>query len=235
MQHQSLLLSSFTESKDFREAIIIKSRELQPIVLGRLYEVPTLESVRGDHKDCRMSDDFLAYSRFLTLKIVCEDFDSKEMCPSKKVDKIWHAHILGDVAEYIVCCKEFSASDRWVNHKGVVDKDMLRGMSTVRKIIEQNVWPAPPQSAMVTPIVHLTADRHDLPPPPAKRNRDIRFDEATSSTARQGSRDDDPCASTRAPDDVVDLDCDDSNVCEKDDETDEEQAYDEDDGELNCA
>ena len=232
MQHQSLLLSSFTESKDFREAIIIKSRELQPIVLGRLYKVPTLESVR----ECR--HEFLAYSRFLTLKIVCEDFDSKEMCPSKKVDKIWHAHILGDVAEYIVCCKEFSASDRWVNHKRVVDKDMLRGMSRVLEIIEQNVWPAPPQSAMVTPIVLPIADWYDLPPansPPAKRNRDIRFDEATSSTARQGSRDDDPCASTRAPDDVVDLDCDDSNVCEKDDETDEEQAYDEDDGEFNCA
>jgi hypothetical protein len=44
------------------------------------------------------------YAKFLTLKVVCDDIASQALCPTFKVDKIWHAHILADISEYIQDC-----------------------------------------------------------------------------------------------------------------------------------
>ena len=217
----SPLLTQFLCDMEFQEKVIRCSHKLLPIVRGRLEKVKTLAGSKESH--------VLKYAEFLALKIACEDFDSREMNPTALVDKIWHAHILGNLAEYISFFAGLSVSDSWVNHTVLVSatSDMVRGMSYVRELIHAHVWPAPP-----TPVhVQVPSHRPALLPS-KKRNRAVSFDrdravsfeEDTWSTRRQGSRSpsQDTCDISTASDNVVYVDVVDSDVYERDAEVDED-------------
>ena len=227
--YRSPLLEQFLVDMEFQEEVIRCSHKLLPIVCERLEKVKTLAGSKESH--------VLKYAEFLTLKIACEDFDSREMNPTAPVDKIWHAHILGNLAEYISFFAGLSVSGSWVNHTVLVSatSDMVRGMSYVRELIHAHVWPAPPTPVYVPSQRELELSMYISMPSKKRRhmeNRAVSFDEDTWSTRRQGSRspsqDDhnerhhghNTFGSTRASDNVVDLDVVDSDVYERDDEVD---------------
>jgi len=221
--YRSPLLTKFLVDREFQEEVIRGSHKLLPIVCARLQKVKTLAQSKQSH--------VLKYAEFLTLKIACEDFDSREMNPTAPVDKIWHAHILGNLAEYISFFAGLSVSDSWVNHTVLVSatSDMVRGMSYVRELIHAHVWPAPPTPVHVQVPSYRPLSRYMAS---KKRNRAVSFDgdravsfeEDTWSTRRQGSRrpSQDTCDSSTASDNVVYVDVVDSDVHERDYEVDED-------------
>jgi len=58
---------------------------------GRLfYQLTAMKKWTFD----RARDAIQAYSEFLTLKIVKEDYDATQLSPTDMIDQVWHAHVL---------------------------------------------------------------------------------------------------------------------------------------------
>ena len=140
---ESKLLKRVDADKGLQELIVNMSRKLLPTVMGRLIKSSRFWEVQGGLED---------YAKFLTLKVVCNDVSSMELCPTPKVDKNWHAHILYNVTEYIEDCSyiliAFSPAywlsqpkPIWINHRRMEDDEFLR-MSTTSLKIHYLVWPA---------------------------------------------------------------------------------------------
>ena len=140
---ESKLLKRVDADKGLQELIVNMSRKLLPTVMGRLIKSSRFWEVQGGLED---------YAKFLTLKVVCNDVSSMELCPTPKVDKNWHAHILYNVTEYIEDCSYIliacspaywlsQPKPIWINHRRMEDDEFLR-MSTTSLKIHYLVWPA---------------------------------------------------------------------------------------------
>jgi|TARA_B110000116_G_scaffold220149_1_gene198206 hypothetical protein len=140
---ESKLLKRVDADKGLQELIVNMSRKLLPTVMGRLIKSSRFWEVQGGLED---------YAKFLTLKVVCNDVSSMELCPTPKVDKNWHAHILYNVTEYIEDCSYIliacspaywlsQPKPIWINHRRIEDDEFLR-MSTTSLKIHYLVWPA---------------------------------------------------------------------------------------------
>ena len=110
------------------------------------------------------SQDYLDdYAKCFTLKVVCDDTNSRFLCPTPKVDKIWHAHILSNLNEYIADCTyvlvafdaNFSLTQPkslWINHRRIDDRAEAHVMSTACAWIHFLVWPREAVAPVCAPV-----------------------------------------------------------------------------------
>ena len=155
---KSELLKRFESDKKFQKSIIAKSRKLLPTVMSKFGANASFRRFL-DAQACDVLED---YAKFFTLKVVCGDVSSKELSPTPMVDKIWHAHILYDMAEYLADCAyilKLVMKRQWIsqlndsyitttnrklmiNHRRIEDKAELLRMSKARLTMHSLVWPA---------------------------------------------------------------------------------------------
>ena len=151
---KSELLKRFESDKKFQKSIIAKSRKLLPTVMSKFGANASFRRFL-DAQACDVLED---YAKFFTLKVVCGDVSSKELSPTPMVDKIWHAHILYNMAEYFTDCAyilKLVMNRRWIsqpngsyilklmiNHRRIEDKAELLRMSKARLTMHSLVWPA---------------------------------------------------------------------------------------------
>ena len=141
------LLNLIHGSEEFKDDIICQAKKL-------LYKV--IQRFQSNQGLCRFigaqpEDHMVEYAKFFTLKVVCDDINSRLLSPTPRVDKIWHAHILSNLDLYIEDCKFVLLANNaaywltqpkciYINHRHI-NQEEAKLMSFAFKEIEAIVWP----------------------------------------------------------------------------------------------
>ena len=166
-QKISLLVKMLSENPEYEAQIIFKARKLLWTVTQRFRKNAGLCRFMNNQPEDYMTE----YAKFITLKVVCDDTNSRFLCPTYRVDRIWHAHILADLNEYIADCAyvlvAFNAAywltlpkySYWINHRRIEDPADALVMSTACTVISARVWPrVVPACAPVERTVEMDVD-----------------------------------------------------------------------------
>ena len=81
------LLNLIHDSKGFKDDIIYHAKKLFDKVIKRFQSNQGLCRFIGAQPE----DHMVEYAKFFTLKVVCDDINSRLLSPTPRVDKIWHA------------------------------------------------------------------------------------------------------------------------------------------------
>ena len=141
------LLNLIHGSEEFKDGIICQAKKL-------LYKV--IQRFQSNQGLCRFigaqpEDHMVEYAKFFTLKVVCDDINSRLLSPTPRVDKIWHEHILSNLDLYIEDCAFVLAANNaaywltqpkciYINHRHI-NQEEAKLMSFAFKEIEAIVWP----------------------------------------------------------------------------------------------
>ena len=141
------LLNLIHESKGFKDDIIYHAKKLFDKVIKRLQSNQGLCRFIGAQPE----DHMVEYAKFFTLKVVCDDINSRLLSPTPRVDKIWHQHILSNLDLYIEDCAFVLRANNaaywltqpkciYINHRHI-NQEEAKLMSFAFKEIEAIVWP----------------------------------------------------------------------------------------------
>ena len=145
------LLNLIHGSEEFKDGIICQAKKL-------LYKV--IQRFQSNQGLCRFigaqpEDHMVEYAKFFTLKVVCDDINSRLLSPTPRVDKIWHAHILSNLDLYIEDCAFVHVANNaaywltqskmylrahYINHRHI-NQEEANLMLFAFKEIEAIVWP----------------------------------------------------------------------------------------------
>lgn len=141
------LLNLIHGSEEFKDGIICQAKKL-------LYKV--IQRFQSNQGLCRFigaqpEDHMVEYAKFFTLKVVCDDINSRLLSPTPRVDKIWHQHILSNLDLYIEDCAFVLRANNaaywltqpkciYINHRHI-NQEEAKLMSFAFKEIEAIVWP----------------------------------------------------------------------------------------------
>ena len=141
------LLNLIHESKGFKDDIIYHAKKLFDKVIKRFQSNQGLCRFIGAQPE----DHMVEYAKFFTLKVVCDDINSRLLSPTPRVDKIWHQHILSNLDLYIEDCAFVLLANNaaywltqpkciYINHRHI-NQEEAKLMSFAFKEIEAIVWP----------------------------------------------------------------------------------------------
>ena len=141
------LLNLIHEAKGFKDDIIYHAKKLFDKVIKRLQSNQGLCRFIGAQPE----DHMVEYAKFFTLKVVCDDINSRLLSPTPRVDKIWHQHILSNLDLYIEDCAFVLLANNaaywltkpkciYINHRHI-NQEEAKLMLFAFKEIEAIVWP----------------------------------------------------------------------------------------------
>jgi hypothetical protein len=141
------LLNLIHENEKFKDDLICNAKKLLYKVVQRF------QSNEGLRRfiDAQPEDHMVEYAKFLTLKVVCGDTNSRLLSPTAMVDKIWHAHILSNLDRYIEDCAFALVANNaaywltqpkciYINHRHMNQEEAKLMLFTFKQI-EAIVWP----------------------------------------------------------------------------------------------